>query len=395
MPSIRFAVTAAMLAAVLFTAMPARAEAMTPEATLEALMSPQGLGPEHFGAAFLAALPLPQLQPILAGIRQANGPLEGVDRVGSSFRLRFADATIPTTIALDGEGRIIGLWFGPAEPLGSIESLAAAIHALPGSTALLVVSDGKDVIAQDADRPLAIGSAAKLAVLVALRDAVAAGRLAWDQVVPLAPSWRSLPSGQLQDWPDGTPLTIATLANLMISVSDNTATDALIRLVGRGAVEAVAPANTPFLTTRELFTLKTNENAPLRTAWIEGDAGARRALLAEIADRPLPKITDLSAAATHAVEWFLSAREVCRLLDATAELGSVGINPGVAEREPWKSVAYKGGSELGVLNLSTRVVGHDGRVHCVVASWNHDAALDDQRLIAPYRGILNRLAERE
>ena len=133
----------------------------------------------------------------------------------------------------------------------------------------------------------------------------------------------------------------------------------------------------------------------MRTAWIEGDAGARRTLLAEIADRPLPKITDLSAAATHAVEWFLSAREICRLLDATAELGSVGINPGVAEREPWKSVAYKGGSELGVLNLSTRVVGHDGRVHCVVASWNHDAALDDQRLIAPYRGILNRLAERE
>ena len=241
LPSIRFAVTAAMLAAVLFATMPARAEAMTPQTALEALMSPGGLESEHFAAGFLAALPLPQLRTILAGIRQANGPLEGVDRVGSSFRLRFADATIPTTIALDGEGRIIGLWFGPAEPLGSIESLAATIHALPGSTALLVVSDGKDVIAQDADRPLAIGSAAKLAVLVALRDAVAAGRLGWDQVVPLAPSWRSLPSGQLQDWPDGTPLTIATLANLMISVSDNTATDALIRLVGREAVEAVPP----------------------------------------------------------------------------------------------------------------------------------------------------------
>lgn len=384
-----------MLAAVLFTAMPARAETMTPEATLEALMSPEGLGPEHFGATFLAALPLPQLQPILAGILQANGPLQGIDRAGSSFRLRFADATIPTTIALDDQGRIIGLWFGPAEPLGSIEKLAAAIHSLPGSTSLLVVSDGKDVITQDADQPLAVGSAAKLAILVALRDAVAAGRLGWDQVVPLAPGWKSLPTGQLQDWPDGTPLTIATLANLMISVSDNTATDALIRLVGRDAVEAISPANTPFLTTRELFTLKTGRNTPLRAEWIEGDAPARRAILDRIASEPLPAVADLSPATTHAVEWFLSARELCHLLDATADLGSVGINPGVADRTQWQSVAYKGGSELGVINLSTRVVGLDGRVHCVVASWNHDAALDDQKLIAPYRGILNRLAERE
>jgi hypothetical protein len=40
-------------------------------------------------------------------------------------------------------------------------------------------------------------------------------------------------------------------------------------------------------------------------------------------------------------------------------------------------------------------VGADSRVHCVVASWNNDAALDDNRLFEPYRGILNRLAERE
>lgn len=395
MPSIRSAVSAATLAVALFTALPARAETMTPEATLQALMSPEGLEPEHFGAAFLTALPLAQLKPILDGLRQANGPLQGIDRAGSSFRLRFADATIPTTITLDDQGRITGLWFGAAEKLGSIDSLAASIRALPGSTSLLVVSDGKDVVAEDADRPLAIGSAAKLAILLAARKAIDEGRLRWDQVVPLDPAWKSLPSGQLQDWPDGTPLTIAALANLMISVSDNTATDALIRILGREAVEAISPANVPFPTTRELFTLKTSANAPLRTAWIEGDATARRAILSSIADRPPPDVADLSTAATHAVEWFFTARELCRLLDATADLDSVGINPGVAERDQWKSIAYKGGSELGVLNLSTRVVGQDGRVHCVVASWNHDAALDDQSLIAPYRGILNRLAERE
>ena len=42
----------------------------------------------------------------------------------------------------------------------------------------------------------------------------------------------------MQDWPPGAAVTVETLATLMISVSDNTATDTLIRLVGRERVEA-------------------------------------------------------------------------------------------------------------------------------------------------------------
>lgn len=48
-----------------------------------------------------------------------------------------------------------------------------------------------------------------------------------------------------------------------------------------------------------------------------------------------------------------------------------------------------------MLNLSSRVVDQDGRAYCIVATWNDDAALDDERLIAPYRSILSRLAAQE
>jgi beta-lactamase class A len=196
---------------------------------------------------------------------------------------------------LNRNGRIAGLWFGTAETLGSIADLAGEIQALPGTTALLVISDGKDVVAHAAEQSLAVGSAAKLAILVAVRNAVEQGKLRWDQVVPLDPAWKSLPSGQLQDWPDGTPLTLATLANLMISVSDNTATDALVRIVGREAVEAVSPSNAPFPTTRELFTLKTTANAPRRAEWLAGNEDARRAILARIADEPLPSAAAITS----------------------------------------------------------------------------------------------------
>src|SRR5690606_39753601 len=43
----------------------------------------------------------------------------------------------------------------------------------------------------------------------------------------------SLPTGILQEWPVGTPMTIQSLATLMISISDNTATDVLLRVAGR------------------------------------------------------------------------------------------------------------------------------------------------------------------
>ncbi|MEQ9606417.1 MAG: serine hydrolase [Kiloniellaceae bacterium] len=370
----------------------AMAVSATPESTLEALFRDESVAEDRFAESFLAQVPAAQVAQIVAALKRDLGMLERVEARGADFTLHFTRGAVRTRLSLDGQGRIAGLWFGEATPAGSIESLAAAIRALPGRTSLLVLSDGKVVESHEAERPLAVGSAMKLAVLDALRRAVADGRLSWSQVVELDPAWRSLPSGQLQAWPAGTPLTIASVAHLMISISDNTATDALIRLVGREQVEAVSPRNAPFLTTREALVLKAAKGAALRRQWAEGDAPARRALLATLAEAPLPAAGELAATPTPEIEWFLSAEELCALLDATADLPSVGINPGLADAADWQAVAYKGGSEPGVLNLSTRLVGRDGRVHCVVATWNDDLPLDEQRLFGPYRGLLARLA---
>ena len=151
------------------------------------------------------------------------------------------------------------------------------ITSLAGDTAVLVTRNDDDLVAVRADAPLAVGSAFKLAVLKAVAQAVQQKRLAWDQVVRLDPAWRSLPSGVLQSWPGGTPVTIETLADMMISVSDNTAADALIALAGRGAVQTVSPRNTPFLTTREACVLKGSANGDLRARWLAGEcSGAAR-----------------------------------------------------------------------------------------------------------------------
>ncbi len=94
----------------------------------------------------------------------------------------------------------------------------------------------------------AIGSAFKLYVLSTLSREIAARRRSWNDVVPL--DQRSYPSGILQDWPQGTPMTLQTLATLMIAISDNTATDQL------AATSHAAPElGQRFSTTREFFQL--------------------------------------------------------------------------------------------------------------------------------------------
>src|SRR5262249_16388416 len=145
-----------------------------------------------------------------------------------------------------------------AQKAHTLSETIAALRALPGKVSVLVTTDGKTDAELEPDAELAVASAFKLAVLAALREEIDAKKLAWAQVVSLKPEHKSLPGpeGLLQKWPDGAPLTLHTLATLMISRSDNTAADVLINVVGHAPLERLSPGNAPFLTTREAFVLK-------------------------------------------------------------------------------------------------------------------------------------------
>lgn len=137
----------------------------------------------------------------------------------------FERAVVPTRITLDADGRIAGLFFfNPRARVSGLEQAVGDLRALPGRISLLVLEDGRERAALNPETPLAVGSAFKLAVLAALLDHIRAGQRSWRDVVELRSEWKSLPSGILQDWPDGSPLSIYTLASLMISRSDNTGT---------------------------------------------------------------------------------------------------------------------------------------------------------------------------
>jgi beta-lactamase class A len=351
------------------------------------------IDPGWFGESFLAQVPVEQLATILESFLTEHGPLVAVTGSGGELVTRFERAEMRTQITLDDSGRIVGLFFGPAVPVdATLADLVADIAALPGLASVLVATGSEVVAAHRPDMPLGVGSAFKLAVLAALADEVEAGRMAWDDVVALDPAWRSHASGILQNWPDGTPVTLAVLANLMISASDNTATDNLIGYLGRERVEAESPRNVPFLTTGEMFRLKSRGNEEPAVAWTDGDEVARRAVLAEIGATPLPSIDRYLLQPILEIEWFFTAFELCALLERVADNPAFDINPGVANPADWSEIAFKGGSEPGVLDLSTLVTAADGNTYCVIVTWNDEAGLDEGRLFSLYAGLLAALA---
>jgi len=380
----------------LLAAIFARAQApLSPEAALARILQQSPAQAAWFADSFLAQIPTTKIDEIVAMYTGQLGALQHVDASPDGYTVTMEHGTAPAQIVLDAEGKITGLWFGLPESsqVVSVDDTLKQFAALPGKVSVAVFEDGKLRSSVHPEDALAVGSAFKLSILAALSQEIAAGKHRWDEVAALQPGWKSLPSGVLLNWPDSTPLTLATLANEMISISDNTAADALLAIAGREAVEKLAPRNQPFLSTREAFILKSNAQSALRAKYQAADAAGRRALLAEVDRASLPDVNEFTGEPLHTdIEWFFTATEICDLMGKVADLPAMHINPGVAKKADWSQVAFKGGSEPGVLNLTTATTGKNGHRYCVAATWNDAASLDEKRFELAYASLLGQLA---
>jgi beta-lactamase class A len=355
-----------------------------------------------FTDGFLAAVPPAQLAAISQQFRSQFGaavsvesldPAEG-NRAIIAVRMERAIARGPISIDPADDNRISELLFQSFDPIDdSPAKIEADLAALPGGvSAWFGPLDGGDpAISLNETEQMPLGSTFKLYILAALARDVAEGERAWDDQVTL--TTRSFPSGMMQDWPADAPVTLQTLASMMISISDNTATDQLLALLGRDAVlQAVidsghsAPQlNAPFLSTREMFLLKGGSDDRL-AAYQNADAAMREQVLdgIESEDVPASQIQAAFAAGPIAldVEWFANAPDLAnlfRFMRAAADpraFDIMAINPSMtaATRERWAYAGYKGGSEPGVLNLTWLLSDEAGRDYALVLSWRDDEA---------------------
>ena len=324
--------------------------------------------------------------------------------------VRSADTNTPLRVGLatDESGeRIAMLRSAPvAEPgklgLRSWDDIDAFLADLHGNATIAAfeITPGDDgpaltaIHALEPDTRLAIGSAFKLYVLGALAEMIDRGDAAWDQPLEIRQDLKSLPSGTMQNEPAGATHPVAHYADLMISISDNTAADHIAHLVARERIEAYMARlqddpgpSFPFLTTLEMFRIKLSGDPALASRYADADEDARRAMLAP--DGPVAEATpskllaSMWAAPQHVdrIEWFATGPELCRVMadlhrleqrDGMAPLArALRINPGVGfMRDTWPDVAFKGGSEPGVLNLTWMAERADGRRFALALTWN-------------------------
>ena len=391
------------------TARPAQSIALEARsAQVVALLNGEVQPDEVFTAGFRAAIADAQIKALSANLTAQFGralevslllPREGTR---AALEVRFERGIAKGGIAIDPgeENRVSELRFTSVDSLAvagdTPEKITADLAALPGSVnAWFGPLGGTPVIARNAETPLALGSAFKLYVLAALAEDVKAGRRKWSDVVPLTE--KSYPSGQMQNWPAGAPATLHTLASLMISISDNTATDQLIAVLGKDRILKLMkdsglsdPArNMPFLTTRELFVMKASDRERI-AGWRKSDTVRRAAILAGLASE-YPAIDQINAAFAQGpkaldIEWFASPADLARLfvhMRKTADPKAfeiLAINPSATEaiKANWRYVGFKGGSEPGVLNLTWLLTDKTGSDWVLTLGWNNEAAVVDQ-----------------
>ena len=361
----------------------------------------------RFASTFRAAVPPDQVRAVFAELA-AKGPYRVVAAPASSalkLAIEVTDASGGRTgieMALDADGRISGLQARPVSTAPrpttwqGVKDALAKVGTRQGLLAAEVGRDGKPspiaTLNQDLAQP--IGSTFKLYVLGALARKVADGQTSWARRLPIAERYKSLPSGRLQDSPVGRTLPIREFATRMISESDNTATDHLIGLVGSRSVERAmndmgsrdVGRNVPLLSTRNLFQLKaTATPTPVLAQYAAADQAERRRILQELdANRSALRLGKDGVAVwskpreIDRVEWFASPSDLVRAMTELGRLAErpglspltaiLGKNPGVPVGSRWTRVAFKGGSEPGVVSVTWRLVRNDGRVFALSMS---------------------------
>ncbi|MEF3280154.1 MAG: class A beta-lactamase-related serine hydrolase [Elusimicrobiota bacterium] len=354
---------------------------------------------------------------ILKKLYEENGNVINVTSVtyhneknGDFFFHTEKNIIIPVSISVNDKGKITGVFFRPSfQKLEDPSNIFKKFEALNyEKKAMLIKKIGKvedTIYSLNETTPLALGSAFKLYILAYLikKD------IKWEKVIRINDKSRSLPTGKSHLFPKDAPVTIFSLAEAMISESDNTATDTLIDYLGRENIEnslsdfynSRPEINIPFLKTSEVFKLKSSTQ--LAQDYINLDIKGKRKLLKEIENDKIDiyKLDFTRPVFINSIEWFASAEDICRLYEYFLKENNeyansmLSINPGLdikTGRYIW--AGYKGGSEPGVISANWILKSKNGDYYCVSSIINDsNQIINEKEYLNIMQEILNNIEQ--
>ncbi len=376
------------------------------------------LDPEAFTPEFRENVDLARLEQKLTDLRERSGEwivrnVHSPDGKGVRVAMRMKSDGSEWDLMLATERRVpfrisaVSLEPRPAtaEPRGAfydawgiLDIDLKGLEGESGFSGLEVLPDGssKTLHGVRAEERMNIALASRLFVLGAIAERIAAGgegALRWDTPVAIEARHKSVPDSRVGSLAPGSVLPLSEMARWMMAEADNSATDHLIALVGRDAIEAhierlarlVSPdapgapqSSDPFLTTREFFTLKCSATREPLDRYAQAGSQERRRMLSEV----LPREQIIEALVLHwrkpqrvaDVGWFASpellAVQMARLgalsrrdgmKPATESLASPGL-PREFDTAPWARVLACVGAEPGSVASVWLLERKDGRL---------------------------------
>ncbi|WP_208990064.1 serine hydrolase [Pseudovibrio brasiliensis] len=307
----------------------------------------------------------------------------------NAFLVKTTHFNVTVLLERERSGKIKGLFIKPALYLvESLEDCLSRMQEVASSCSLLIRKDGVEFFSKDADKPLAIGPAYKLFVMQELMRRVKSGELKWNQKVRLERDLESHPESNLYAKMKGGLVTLQAVAQHMMAASDNSAADVILNLIGTKPLET-CEERTPFLTSRQFYQLKADRK--LAEKYGQADAAQRQKILEKIEERPLPAIEDVADPYLTGVEWYASAEELCDVIADIADDKAMQFNPGLAEKTDWQRIAFKAGSEIGVLNFTYDLKGLNSTHWQVALTWNHEDILPEGTLLGLTNALLQEL----
>jgi len=147
-----------------------------------------------------------------------------------------------------------------------------------------------------------------------------------------------------------------------------------------------------------MFILKAPDNTDLLDKYREACIEERYNILEEkVIEKELPSGIEYTHQEVRALDigWYFTVKELKSLMKKVYDLEIMQINPGVINDGYWKTISYKGGNDLGVLNYTTLLESESGEKYFISGTWNKEDRIDERRFDRLYRNLGNIIQEKD
>lgn len=360
-----------------------------------------------YSDTFQKALPASQMANLFAEVKKQYGQChEVIDYVRTTqidkFSFRHASGKILDLTLVEKDGVITGLWLLGERPkpisYKNWDQVKQDFQQYSDAR-LLLQKDGKNFVALNINERTPLGSIFKIFILDELAQEIKAGKHSWSDELAINSGWKSLPSGKMQNEEEGTKFTLKHYATEMISISDNTATDHLFNLLGRGSIEQQIKArglkktfgwSRPFLSTMELFKIRAFLTAPEYKQYAAGSRTERMLKIQRLQNKKDEEFQKSISSwqeprGIYDAEWFSTPSEVCDLMSKFNQeanqdvIDTLSKNTPFVDEDIFEQALYKGGSEPGVIQMAYHFVLNSKPV-CLYLGLSDRANPVDERL---------------